>query len=88
MCTYKQACDNAQKMFAKNGYLNRVIGACDLPDKWLFFGRFSEDTEIEYGNRPICVDKNTGTLSWFDSFSGKGIQEYDAAVPIPLPWQS
>ena len=82
MCTYKQAYDNAQKMFAENGYLNRVIGACDLPDKWLFFGRFSEDSTVEYGNRPISVDKETGVLSWFNPFSGEGIEEYDAAVPI------
>lgn len=84
MCTYKQACDNAQKMFARNGYLNRVIGACDLPDKWLFFGWVSEDGAIEFGNRPISVDKETGILSWFDPFSGVGIDEYDAAVPSKL----
>lgn len=85
MCTYKQACDSARKMFAQNGYLDEVIGACDLPDKWLFFSRFKKDSTIEFGNRPISVDKETGILDWFNPFSGKGIYEYDAAIPIALP---
>ncbi len=85
MYSYTKAYKKARAMFAKNGYLKKVIGACDLPDKWLFFGRFSEDGLIEFGNRPISVEKETGILSWFNPFSGEGIKEYEAAVPIELP---
>lgn len=85
MCTYKEACDKAKKAFAQNGYLDRVDGACELPDKWLFFGRFKEDSSYEYGNCPISVDKKSGVLKWFNISAPGNILEYEAAKPIPLP---
>lgn len=85
MCTYKEACSKAQKMFAQKGYLGKVDSACDLPDKWLFFGRFKEDSVIEYGSRPISVDKKSGVADWFYIYTPEHIAEYIAATPIDLP---
>ena len=85
MCTYKEACNKAQEMFARKGYLNKVDSACDLPDKWLFFGRFSEGAVIEFGGKPISVDKKSGEAEWFYIYTPEHIAEYTAAKPIPLP---
>ena len=84
MCTFEEALEKAKEMFPKKGYLNKVFSASDLPDKWLFFGRFSEDSEVEYGNRPISVDKETGEAEWFYIYTEEHIREYIAAVPIVL----
>ena len=87
MCTYKEACGKAKKMFAQNGYLDKVFSACDLPDKWLFFSKHEEDSTYEYGNCPISVDKKTGIPTWFNIFEAgtNHLKEYNAARPIPLP---
>ncbi len=87
MCTYKEAFSKAKRMFAQNGYLDRVDGACELPDKWLFFGRHEEDSVYEYGNCPISVDKETGTPLWFNIFEAgtNHLKEYNEAKTIALP---
>ena len=86
MCTY-EAYKKAKKMFAENGYLNRVDGACELPDKWLFFSRHDENNIWEYGNCPISVDKQTGVPTWFHLFEAgtDHMKQYEESVVIPLP---
>ena len=88
MVDFKEALEKARKMFPERGYLGKVYVACDLPDKWLFFSRFSENSKVEYGNRPISVDKETGEAKWYYIYTEEHIKEYLAAVTLEIDLES
>ena len=83
MVDYMQACNKAGEMFKARGYIKPLIGALDLPDKWIFFGKRIEG--VDFSNSQVAVMKETGEASWYRCCSARNIGESSRGVPIALP---
>ncbi len=85
MLDFNTACKKARENLMKQGYKNGIDGIYNLGDKWLFFGRMFDAGIPDYGNTPITIDKNTGTIADYPLSVVDNLESYYEAKEIRIP---
>ena len=81
MVGFEEGIAAAQEHYAKTG--EKVTGAWDHPQMWIFFGSIG-DGRRKAGGHYICINKMTGAVSFISLPSKEGFKVLDDAAFIRL----
>ncbi len=86
MIRLEEACQIALDNLVKKDYLNGLVDIVDIGDRWLIFGTMVENPkEVEYGNCPYAVDKETGECEEFPISIMENFDLYYAGEVVEVP---
>lgn len=86
MICLDEACKIALDKLIKKNYFGGLVDIVDIGDRWLIFGTMTENPEeVEYGNCPYAVSKETGECEEFPISVMENFDLYYAGEIVEVP---
>ena len=84
MLLFNEICRKMFNFFQQAGSPG-ISGIGDAGEYWIFVEASDIKGSVDYGSRPVFVDKKTGEARYMDWFNGHDWELHDAAKNVDVP---